>query len=70
MKYSLKVLVISVSWEMVFSSSIKVILEVLLVLSVRKGLTVFQKVLFFCQNGNVKVTVKLLFFSFRNKLTT
>ena len=60
MKYSLKVLAISVSWEVVFSSSIKVILEVLLVLSARKGLTVFQKV--FCQNVSVKVTVKLLFF--------
>ena len=69
MKYSLKVLAISISWEMVFSSSIKVILEVLLVLSARKGLTVFQEVLFFCQNVSVKVTVKLLFF-FRNKLTT
>ena len=46
MKYSLNVFVVRWSWEITLSFSIKVILKVLIVLSVKKGLKVSQKVIF------------------------
>ena len=47
MKYLLNRFAIRWSWEITLSSSVKVILKFLLVLSVKKCLAVFQKILFF-----------------------
>ena len=44
-KYSLKVLAISASWHKILSSSTRVILELILILSEIFGLTFFQKTL-------------------------
>ena len=46
MKYSLNIFAICLSCEIIWLSSVKVVLETFLDFSVKKDLTVFQKVLF------------------------
>ena len=62
MKYSLKVLAISASWDRILSSSTKVILERILTLSEIFDLTIFQKTLsLICHFTDIKITIEILF---------